>query len=66
MYLDLDESDKEIYHFDIMDKQVYQYCNETKEFIQVDSVPAPHGRWTGIGTRRATEEDLRAFEAKFI
>ena len=66
MYLDLNEDDKEIYHFDIMDKLTYKYCNETKQFIQVDSVPAPHGRWTGIGTRRATEEDLRAFEAKFI
>lgn len=65
MYLDLNDSDKEIYHYDIMDNKVYQYCNNTKQFIEVQSVPKPHGKWTGIGTRRATQEHMDNFASKF-
>ena len=65
MYLDLDGDNKEIYHYDIMDKKVYQYCNKTRQFIEVDTVPTPHGKWTGIGTRRATEEHMKLFSEKF-
>lgn len=64
MYLDT-EGDKEIYHFDIIDNKVYKYCNSTKQFVETDKVPAPHGRWTGIGTRRATEQHLALFSSKF-
>jgi hypothetical protein len=65
MYLDRDNEDKEIYHYDIMDNKVYQYCNQTKQFIEVESVPKPHGKWTGIGTRRATQEHMDNFASKF-
>jgi hypothetical protein len=65
MYLDRDDNDKEIYHYDIVDNKVYQYCNQTKQFIEVDSVPKPHGKWTGIGTRRATEQQMKQFIEKF-
>ena len=65
MYLDQDDSNKEIYHYDINDKKIYSYDNSTKQSVEVQSVPKPHGRWTGIGTRRATEDDLRAFASKF-
>lgn len=65
MYLDLPGDYKEIYHYDIIDHKVYKYCNDTKQFIETETVPKPYGRWTGIGTRRATEEDLRNFETKF-
>lgn len=65
MYLDQDNPHKEIYHYDIIDKKTYSYDNSTKQFVEVQSVPKPHGRWTGIGTRKATEDDLRAFASKF-
>ena len=65
MYLDLPSEHKEIYHYDIMDNKVYKYCNTTKQFIETETVPKPYGRWTGIGTRRATEDDLRNFEKHF-
>lgn len=65
MYLDQDNPTKEIYHYDINDKKVYSYDNSTKQFVEVESVPKPSGRWTGIGTRRATEEDMASFASKF-
>lgn len=65
MYLDLPGDNKEIYHYDIIDHKTYTFCNITKQFIETNTVPKPHGKWTGIGTRRATEQDLRNFELKF-
>lgn len=66
MYLDQESSTKEIYHYDIVDKEVYSYDNNLKEFVKVLNVPKPHGKWTGIGTRKATDEDMEAFASKFI
>ena len=65
MYIDRFE-EKEIYHYNISDGLVYSYDNITKEFVLVDSVPAPHGKWTGIGSRRATEQHLSNFEKYFV
>ncbi|AQW88742.1 DprA-like DNA recombination-mediator protein [Serratia phage BF] len=65
MYLDQESETKEIYHYDIVDKKIYSYNNVLKQFVEVQTVPTPHGKWTGIGTRRATQEDLEAFASKF-
>lgn len=59
------EGSKEIYHFNMSDSLVYSYDNNLKEFVQVQSVPAPYGRWTGIGSRKATPEHLATFEQYF-
>lgn len=65
MYMD-EHPYREIYHFNISDQLVYKYDNKRQEFVPVQNVPAPHGRWTGIGSRRATEQDMNAFKSKFI
>ncbi|SOK58490.1 hypothetical protein [Yersinia phage fHe-Yen9-04] len=65
MYLDQESENKEIYHYDIVDKKIYSYDNILKQFIEVQSVPKPHGKWTGIGSRKATEDDMISFSSKF-
>lgn len=57
MYIDANPN-VEIYCFDPSDGLVYQYSSSTREFEAVESIPRPHGRWTGIGTRNATKHDM--------
>lgn len=69
MYLD-ECSEKninaEIYFFCIKTHQVYSYNNELKQFEVVDNVPKPFGKWTGIGSRSATNTDLMAYRKKML
>lgn len=65
MYLDQESKIKEIYHYDIVDKKTYSYDAVLKHFVEVQSVPQPHGRWTGIGSRKATPCDFEAFASTF-
>ncbi|WEM33278.1 hypothetical protein EJP02_217 [Escherichia phage EJP2] len=64
MYIDQYENPV-IYGYDPLRKEAYQYCNTKKEFITVDSVPAPTGKWTGIGSRETTENHMQAFVSYF-
>lgn len=64
MYIDSAEN-PEIYCYDIYDGSVYSYSSVLKEFVQVFEVPAPHGNWTGIGSRRAEEKHLEHFKTYF-
>lgn len=65
MYMDLNET-REIYHFNRSDNTVYSFDNSIGEFVPVTSVPKPHGKWTGIGSRSATSADMKRFEEHFI
>lgn len=64
MYID-SSNEAEIYHFDRGDKNTYKYNNISGEFEEVDFVPTPHGKWTGIGSRDATENDMELFKQRF-
>ena len=64
MYLDEYEN-PEIYGYDPIRHEAYKYCNIKKEFIVVDTVPAPYGNWTGIGSRDAKELYMNEFKALF-
>lgn len=64
MYIDaVDEP--ELYVYNILDNRPYRYDTSTKTYVQVTSVPTPHGRWTGIGSRSATNIDMLSFESYF-
>lgn len=65
MYLDIPDIDHEIYHFNINDKVLYSFDESLYEFVEVQSVPVPHGKWTGIGSRSATKEDLEQLVSRF-
>lgn len=64
MFIDNTES-PEIYIYNLLDNKPYKYCNETKEYKEVSTVPTPHGRWTGIGSRSATKIDMDSFSTYF-
>lgn len=55
----------EIYCFCTNTNKPYKYCNIKKEFIEVDFVPTPHGKWTGIGSRDATDNHFAKFKLYF-
>lgn len=68
MYLDEcveQNKNAEIYFFCIKTHKVYSYNNSIKIFEEVDGVPIPFGKWTGIGSRSATNNDLISFRKKF-
>lgn len=60
MYLDSTEN-PELYLYDYITEERYKYSLELKEYVKVDSVPLPHGIWTGIGSRKAPEHAIRNF-----
>jgi hypothetical protein len=64
MYIDACD-EPELYVYNILDNKPYMYDISTKTFIQVESVPKPHGKWTGIGSRSATIIDMNSFEHYF-
>lgn len=64
MYIDMDVP-HEIYHYDINDNKIYSYDDVLKYFVEVETVPKPYGKWTGIGSRTASEEHLINFSTKF-
>lgn len=64
MYIDSVEN-PEIYVYDQATKLVYQYCNDTKMFVQQLSIPKPSGNWAGIGSRSATEKEMAHFTTFF-
>ncbi|AXC39393.1 UNVERIFIED_ORG: hypothetical protein [Escherichia phage CMSTMSU] len=45
----------EIYCYDMNTRSVFYYDTVLKEFTETFSIPAPHGNWTGIGSRNATQ-----------
>ena len=57
-YIDSEQENKELYLFDLISKEPYQYDFNLKEYVKVNNIPAPHGRFTGIGSRKATEHDF--------
>lgn len=64
MYIDQYDN-PEIYCYDPVRDEVYQYCTSRKEFIIALTVPKPHGKWTGIGSRNTTQDDMDSFAAYF-
>lgn len=65
MYID-QYDEPEIYCYDTVRKCVYMYDTVLKEFIEVQSVPKPHGKWTGIGSRKTTQEHIDNFASYFV
>lgn len=65
MYIDSTET-PEIYAYSVGTGFCFEYDNKLKRFIKVLNVPKPYGRWTGIGTRKCTIQDLGKFSKKFI
>lgn len=55
-----------IYVFCIKKYKPFCYNNETGEFEECDTVPHPSGRWTGIGSRKATYIHLEKFKEYFV
>ena len=65
MYMDANEV-REIYVYDRVRGTLFTFDNNIGEFVETETVPAPHGKWTGIGSRSATELDMQIMETKFI
>jgi hypothetical protein len=64
MYIDMYEN-PEIYCYDNIRHECYKYCTVQKAFVEVETVPTPYGNWTGIGSRKATQEHMDAFTTYF-
>lgn len=64
MYMDSVDN-PEIYCYDMNSKSVYTFDNTNKEFVEVFTIPAPHGNWTGIGSRNATVKHFEHFKTFF-
>lgn len=64
MFIDSCEN-PEIYVYNILDNKPYIYDTTTKEYKEVSTVPTPHGKWTGIGSRSATKIDMDSFATYF-
>lgn len=64
MYIDQYE-EPEIYCYDPYAKQAYYYDFKIKEFVPVLEVPKPHGKWTGIGSRKTTQKQMDSFVSLF-
>lgn len=60
MYMDSVEN-PEIYCYDMNSRSVFYFDTVLKEFKQSLVVPPPHGNWTGIGSRNATEKHMQHF-----
>ena len=54
-----------IYAYSIGTNKIFEYDDKQDKFIEVLSVPKPFGKWTGIGTREATMNDLINFSKFF-
>lgn len=55
----------EIYVYNILDNKPYIYEYITGTYKEVSTVPTPHGKWTGIGSRSATKIDMDSFTTYF-
>lgn len=64
MFIDNSES-PEIYVYNLLDNKPYIYDVNEKIYKEVSSVPFPHGKWTGIGSRSATKIDMDSFFTYF-
>lgn len=64
MYIDSTEN-PEIYVYNILDNSPYIYDKCSNEYKSISTVPIPHGKWTGIGSRSATKIDMDSFSAYF-
>ena len=60
MYIDSVDN-PEIYCYDMNTRSVFYYDTVLKEFTETFSIPAPHGNWTGIGSRNATQKHMEHF-----